>query len=482
MLIWLWGKHDMITGESIRNFRIAGVRLYIVTLVLIALSLAAYFAMKPSVIYLFLPLAPIFVVVLVKRPELGFLGLIFGALVIPLGIGTGSVTDINIAVILTGGMIGMWLFEMVRRRQVLLFISLPVIPLILFVMVTIFAYIGGITPQLLFARTAPITAQTGGLAVFILSAGIFLATANLLSEQRWLEYMVWLFLGLGVVYIASRLAYISRLEELFYRGASGATGSVFWVWLVALSASQGVFNNRLHWVVRGGLVGLALATLAVGWFQGRWWVSGYLPGFVALFTLVWLRSWRLGLLAMIAGLLYIFVFDPTLVTSLVGLKGYSIDTRAEALQILLGKVLWINPWLGLGPANYYWYTPLFPILGYYVPFNSHNQYVDIVVETGVLGILCYVLFILAVGIAGSRMRSFALEGFERAYVNGALAGLAGMVVAGAQGDWVIPFVYNIGLSGFRASVLGWLFLGGLIALQRLQGQKPNDLRPVPADA
>jgi hypothetical protein len=31
----------------------------------------------------------------------------------------------------------------------------------------------------------------------------------------------------------------------------------------------------------------------------------------------------------------------------------------------------------------------------------------------------------------------------------------------------LPFVYNIGLAGFRASVLGWLFLGGLVSLEQM---------------
>jgi len=36
------------------------------------------------------------------------------------------------------------------------------------------------------------------------------------------------------------------------------------------------------------------------------------------------------------------------------------------------------------------------------------------------------------------------------------------------GDWILPFLYNIGLMGFRASILFWLFTGGLIALARMQ--------------
>lgn len=38
------------------------------------------------------------------------------------------------------------------------------------------------------------------------------------------------------------------------------------------------------------------------------------------------------------------------------------------------------------------------------------------------------------------------------------------------GDCVLPFVYNIGLIGLRASMLGWLFLGGLVAVERMFAQ------------
>jgi hypothetical protein len=42
------------------------------------------------------------------------------------------------------------------------------------------------------------------------------------------------------------------------------------------------------------------------------------------------------------------------------------------------------------------------------------------------------------------------------------------------GDWVLPFVYNVGFGGFRASVLGWLFMGGLVALEQMTAaQTPN---------
>ena len=42
-------------------------------------------------------------------------------------------------------------------------------------------------------------------------------------------------------------------------------------------------------------------------------------------------------------------------------------------------------------------------------------------------------------------------------------------------DWALPFVYNSGFPGFQASVLLWLFLGGLVALDvRTQGEDTDN--------
>jgi hypothetical protein len=72
-----------------------------------------------------------------------------------------------------------------------------------------------------------------------------------------------------------------------------------------------------------------------------------------------------------------------------------------------------------------------------------------------------------IGRLGWGLRKQAPAGFAQAYVYGALGGLAGMVVAGMLGDWVLPFFYNLGLNGFRSSMLGWLFLGGLVSIEQM---------------
>jgi hypothetical protein len=49
-------------------------------------------------------------------------------------------------------------------------------------------------------------------------------------------------------------------------------------------------------------------------------------------------------------------------------------------------------------------------------------------------------------------------------VYSAIGGFVATLVAGFFGDWLFPFFYNVGLVGFRASVLPWLFMGGMVAI------------------
>jgi MFS family permease len=118
------------------------------------------------------------------------------------------------------------------------------------------------------------------------------------------------------------------------------------------------------------------------------------------------------------------------------------------------------------------YTPLFPILGYYIEFNSHSQYVDLIAQVGFLGLACFLWFFGEIGRLSMSLRERVPEGFTKAYVYGVIGGIAGTLVAAALVDWVLPFVYNIGMQGFRGTVLAWIFLGGLVSIEQIvRGQE-----------
>ncbi len=427
---------------------------------------SAAFALRPSIQAVVLMLGAATIFAFVRWPAVGLVGLVVGTLTVPFEIGTGTETRVNLAALLIGLLTVVWLLEMIRRRELRLVAAEPIAPLLALLAIVLLAFVAGVQPWLPFARTASLPAQVGGLALFYLSAGAFLLAAHLIHDMRPLQWLTGAFLVTGAVHIAARLVPGGGVVIHLLLGRD-ALGSLFWVWLVALAFSQAVFNRALAPPWRLALAGLVAATLYDAMGTNRDWLSGWVPALVAIAVILVVGAPRLGpwLLAS-AGLIVLTNlprFAP-LVAS--GDNEYSASTRLDAWRIL-AEIIAINPVLGVGLSNYYWYTPLFPIRGYAVSFNSHNNYIDLAAQTGLLGLGCFLLFVAALGRLGWRLRHRAPEGFPRAYVYGALGGLAGTLVAAGLGDWVVPFVYNIGYSGFRISVLGWLFLGGLVALGQI---------------
>jgi O-antigen ligase len=275
--------------------------------------------------------------------------------------------------------------------------------------------------------------------------------------------MVWLFLFCGSLFLIGALVppIGDFVLPLF---GSGAVGSLFFIWMVAMSLSQAVFNRELSLRWRAVILVVAALTLLAPLLVNSRWRSGWVPSIVVVAVILWFRSPKLSLvLFLIAAIVY-----RDLPSQLISDDLYSYNTRLAAWEVVMKEMVRANPILGFGPANYHYYTPLFSILGYNINFNSHNNYVDIVAQTGFLGLGLFVWFLVEIGLLGLRLRREVTDGFRYAYVIGALAGLAATAAAGMLGDWVIPFVYNIGLRGFRASVFAFLFLGGLVAIDQVK--------------
>jgi O-antigen ligase len=425
-------------------------------LLLIA-ALAFVASQRQLTLVLALPLGIGLVLTFLRWPFLGIISAALAGMVVPyLG-----PSGLNVTMVLVGLLLGLWLLEMmVRQRQIQLAPSRTVWPLLSFLIVGAFSFGYGQLPWLTFALHAPLGAQLGGLSIIVLSAGTFLLAANQIRDLRWLSRITWAFLAVGGLSVLIRSLLPSL--GLSTRDLFQPVGTVFYIWLVAMAFSQAVFNGNLHrgWrLVLGGLVLATLYVLLVLKFGDK---SGWLSVFICIGTIITARSWRAGLVLIpVAALSALYLWS-----GLVAVDEYSISTRFDAWSIM-AQIIRISPILGLGFANYYWYTPLFPIRGYAVSFNSHNNYVDILAQMGLLGLVCFLWLLLEVGLLGWRLRKHAPTGFAQGYVYGALGGLAGMAVAGMLGDWVLPFFYNVGLNGFRSSMLGWLFLGGLVSLEQI---------------
>ena len=443
-----------------------------ILVVLVVLAAAVGMSMQPKVIYLAIPFGVAGIALVLARPQLGFLAMIAGSMIVPFGIGTGSESKLHPGMLILVGLLGLWGLEVLLKRYTpARRIQEPTTgPLLLFLLTVILAFSAGQLiwfPQI---TAAPIRAQLGGVGIFLLSAGVYWLAAHRIVKITWLKQMMWLFMLIGIVYVLAQ--FVPRLtnitDYLFERTASGATGSIFWIWLAAFITSQGLVNKKLPILVRVLLLSMLAPMLYYCVVLNREWTSGWLPTILAIGLVVWQAypRWRLPMFAGGGALVAFRLWQSLEKYVLTDSNTYSLDTRVAAWTTLW-QLIKINPIFGFGPANYYYYTPLFPILGYRVNFNSHNNYIDLIAQVGFLGLIAFGWFawrsVRYVGAVPARMPA----GFERSYAVAAAAGWTATLVAGVLGDWFLPFVYNLGFVGTRSSLLAWLFVGGVIALDRL---------------
>ncbi len=436
--------------------------LIIIGVVLVSGAVAFLTSAKQSQLLLLLAGGLVVFAVFLKYPQLGLLAIFPTSLIIPFEIDVGAASGLNATLVLLILLIGVWFFDMFARQRRLHFISSRTLwPLLVLAIITVIAFLFGQLPWYQFVQNAPITAQLGGVGIIVISIGTLIVVAQWVTSLKWLERMTWLFLGLGGIFVATQmLPFTKSLGTQLYH--YGALTSMFWTWMVALSLGQALYNEKLSQGVRGALFALALGTFVISYFIVPGWKSGWVPALATIGMLLALHSRGLRIAIIIGGLAAI----PFLLPEFIASDEYSYSTRTEA-WLLIAEIVKVNPILGLGPANYYWYTPLFPIRGYAVQFNSHNQFVDLVAQIGLVGLGCFLWFIFEITRVGWNLRTRAPDGFAKAYVYACLGGLAGSMVAAMFGDWVLPFVYNVGFIGFRASIYVWVFLGGLVAIEQM---------------
>ncbi len=448
----------------LNDHRVLWQQVAIVTAVLLfSLVVAGRLPSRLAVLVMGLPVLVAGGYALLHWPAVGLLGLIMGGLLVR----TEIIYNIGITALITLGLTAVWIFDMVAIKRQLTFVqSRTFAPLLLFLSVTIIAFINGQLPWYP-TSPAPLDGQIGGILILVVIICAYLLVAHNVRDMRWLKGMVFLFIGIGAFFTILRAipGTVPILRLIF--APEIPSGSMFWTWLMAMAFSQAALNRRLakHWRL---LLGFVLAvTMYLAFGEARAWISGWFPPLIALGLALWLGAPKQALWFTLAASALFLIQSQTILSRFlyIGDNEYSQITRLEAWRII-GEIVKVSPFLGLGPANYSYYTPLFPILGFYVQFNSHNNYVDIVAQTGILGLAAMLWFIFEIiRLAWRLYKTVPPGGFLYAYVVGTFGGIVATFVSGMLGDWFLPYVYNATIRSLRTSILPWLFMGGLLAIE-----------------
>ena len=427
-------------------------------------------------LYLGLLFAAFGAITLLTQPRLGLQAIVLAALIVPVEIGTGTEVSLNAATLLVPALLVVWILGMVVRVRLSFAPSTANRPLLLFLGASLLSLLIGIaTWDPMVPRSSNfLLVQLAQWAIFAFSAGAFWLTASQGTDEKWLRRMTWTFLLVG-----GGLAIVRQLPGISnpaIRASSIAfIRAPFWVLLASLAGGQLLFNRSLRIGARWGLAAVLTASFVYAFVEQQEAASNWVGLAGALAVLFWLRFPRLRwpVLAVVVLLALLGVLVPSVYEFAGGDEEWALSGSSRL--VLIERVIGVtmrNPITGLGPAAYRPYANMEPLAyqrAYWLQpsVNSHNNYVDLFAHGGIVGLALLGWFVVEVTRLGLGLRQRYSGGFAGGYINGMLAAGAASLVIMLLADWILPFVYNIGFPGFQASVLVWLFMGGLVALDNM---------------
>ncbi len=441
---------------------------------------AAILGLRPSPLWIGLIVGIGVMVVLLKKPLLGLFLLIIVALLGPISISTGTEVYLNLASLLIPLLFVIWLLIRLNRHDIRLVASPTTKPLIAFLVLVIISIF---VSNVIWDPTVPrrdnfILVQFGQWGIWAFSAAAFWLVGNFIKQEVWLRRLTATFLLLGgVLAIIRVLPGGPRIIDVV--ATTAITRAPFWMALTALAAGQLLFNRALSTRWRVFLIAILASVLAYSFFgeqQER--TSNWVSVGVVMAILLWLRFPKLHWIAI--GAAVILLASGVLIQTIYTFAGGDAKwTESGASRgVLISRVLedsMRNPITGIGPAAYRWYGMTRPLAyegAWWVQplVNSHNNYVDLFSQTGIIGVALFLWFMFELLRLARKLRARYTAGFAGGYVASMLAAWFSIMVIMALADWFLPFVYNLGFPGFQSSMLLWMFFGGLLFYEGLEPQ------------
>lgn len=316
----------------------------------------------------------------------------------------------------------------------------------------------------------------GQLLLFALPVGVAVVTANAVS-------------GFGqALWIVRAMQALTLVEPVMALVSNETSIYLSWTWSFALMVAPFSIAEAIEtrsWVRRVVLVALALAPLGKAFVDGRAFVYVTLVvAFVVVLVLARGRRSAMPLgLAFCGYLLFVALsgnWMPSSVESLVQTERQqqSLGGRTGRGALLEDAVsIWqSHPVLGVGPGNSYPYMLRYSMIG-----TPHNQYANLLLEVGALGLIVFLEFVRRALLLGLRARA-SVPAEVQWVVTGWLGLFSGLVVGSAAGDFMMHSIRNGGLLFFTQYYQQWVLLGVVIAMYRVSQATASTrvpIQPVP---
>lgn len=375
------------------------------------------------------------------------------------GVGTGTGTPIMLSLLLLMGVTVTWLARilLVERSFKSLRPSPVYLPTIVFSMIVIVSYFWSwyYVEQPVRALFDEKVLQRGMTAlVLIISPATIFIIGNVVRSLRAIKFMTWWFIGYGAVIGIVRLL-IPRVSMPVLVNDSGQIG----IFVALLSLGQALTNHELKPWMRLGLLGVAFVWLRVSVGLGITWLSGWVPMVIGVLTLIFMKSRKLFFLVLVVIGIGLFGQRDYIASVVEAETNESGITRLEAGR---GVFYYFERHylFGTGPAGYHFYMELL-----FSTNRSHNNYLDILGQTGIVGFLCWIWLWLTIGVMVWKMyRSVPKTGFRGGLALALLAWYPVALTCMQLGDWLTPFPYTQTLRGISYTIWHWILAGLAMSL------------------
>lgn len=391
-------------------------------------------------------------------------------LLISEGISTGTGTKLTFTFLLLNAWAAIWLLRMiVVERRLEVRPALPNRLALAFMLAVVLAFLWSavyVDEAVSYLYHGKIFPRLMTLMVLLISPVTYFLYANFVRTEKNLKQFVWFFIIVGAVLVGFRLG-LGTVPSPMNMGGQLPT------WVGVLALGQALFNHNLKWYVRPFLLAVLGAWFYVTIGLGIGWLSGWLPLAFVTGLLVFMFSRRLALLGVLL-LAVIMVINISFIQETLGAEGEeSGGTReaawGEALKLTGGHFLF-----GTGPAGYAFYYGTY---GFKANF-SHNNYVDIVTQTGIVGFTAFVGFWLSIAwLSWRNLRMTPKGGFRHALSMSLFAANLSTLITMMLGDWVTPFTYTQTLQGIDYTIWSWMLAGITVSSYCLNQSSSEEVIP-----
>ncbi|WP_298818594.1 O-antigen ligase family protein [Chloroflexus sp.] len=379
----------------------------------------------------------------------------------PLAVPAGNGSELPISMLLTLALVGIWILTMIKRQRWQLVPSPLNKPLIALMGITMVSTVWGLLwsdPILNWYIMGNFRlAQIASLLSFL---GL-MWTPLLVGRFIQHEWQIKAYLGMFIV-----CGGLMTAAQTFSINHGFLTDAGLWgLWFALPLAGVCYLMPNIHWGWR--LAGSALLVwhLWLAAVRNSLWISGWLPTLIGLLVMSFFASRRIFFILVIIAALNLAVgpgrhYLDQVINDNIEEGGLG---RLEIWQ----RNLWVaqQHWLfGTGVAGYAPYN-----MTYFRDDarSTHNNYFDILAQFGVVGLGIWLWFVIASLWYGWRAIKLAPPGLLRATAIIATAGWMAAQAAMMLGDWILPFLYNQTVAGYKHAMYSWVFVGLLISVHQL---------------